>query len=123
MDVIFLIGRVLFGALFVMSAMGHLVQVKDGSARQHPWSAHGGAGHQGQRSAVRDRRVLGVSGDPRAIMLPASLLSTAILVHAFWKEADPMAKQMEMVQFNKHVALPVRRWRSSGPSARKWGRR
>jgi hypothetical protein len=26
-------------------------------------------------------------------------------MHPFWKETDPMGRQMEMIQFNKDVAL------------------
>ena len=49
--------------------------------------------------------ILGVWGDLGAILLAAFLLPTALLMHGFWKETEPMAKQMEMVQFNKDVAL------------------
>jgi putative oxidoreductase len=109
MDVIFLIGRILFGALFITSAMGHLGQTQ--SMAQY-------AGSRGVPMATLATRlsgvqigigglsvILGVWGDLGAILLAAFLLPTAFLMHAFWKETEPMAKQMEMVQFNKDVAL------------------
>lgn len=49
--------------------------------------------------------LLGLWGDLGALLLLIFLLPTAFLMHAFWKETDPMAKQMEMVQFNKDIAL------------------
>jgi putative oxidoreductase len=109
MDVIFLIGRIVFGALFVMSAMGHLLQTQ---------SMAGYASSRGVPQAALATRVAGVQiaigglsvifglwGDLGAILLAAFLLPTAFVMHAFWKETEPMAKQMEMVHFNKDVAL------------------
>jgi putative oxidoreductase len=45
--------------------------------------------------------ILGVWGDLGSLLLAAFLPATAVLMHAFWTETDPMAKQMEMVQFQK----------------------
>lgn len=109
MDVIFLIGRVLFGALFLMSAMGHLLQT-DAMAQY--------ASSRGVPTPVLLTRVtgvqlalgglsviLGVWGDVGALLLGAFLLPTALVMHAFWKERDAAMKQQEMVQFNKDIAL------------------
>lgn len=49
--------------------------------------------------------ILGLWGDLGSLLLVAFLLPTAVLMHGFWKDTDPMTKQMEMVQFNKDVAL------------------
>jgi uncharacterized membrane protein YphA (DoxX/SURF4 family) len=49
--------------------------------------------------------LLGVWGDLGALLLLVFLLPTAFLMHAFWRESDPAAKQTEMIQFNKDVAL------------------
>jgi putative oxidoreductase len=109
MDIVFLTARVLFGALFLGSAMGHLMKTPD--MAQYA----GGRGVPMAALAVRVTGVqmllgalmviLGVWGDLGALLLVAFLLPTAVLMHGFWKETDPMAKQMEMVQFNKDVAL------------------
>ena len=48
---------------------------------------------------------LGIWGDIGALGLAVLLLVTAVLMHAFWKESDGQAKQMEMVSFSKNVAL------------------
>ena len=109
MDVVLLIGRILFVALFLASALGHLTQSKAMGAY---------AGSKGVPSPVLATQVsgvlillggisvlLGLWGDLGSLFLVVFLLPTALLMHGFWKEAEPMAKQMEMVQFNKDVAL------------------
>ncbi len=109
MDVVLLVGRILFVALFLASAMGHLTQSKAMGAY---------AGTKGVPSPVLATQVsgvlillggisvlLGLWGDLGSLLLVVFLLPTALLMHAFWKETEPMAKQMEMVQFNKDVAL------------------
>ena len=49
--------------------------------------------------------VLGVWGDLGSLVLVVFLAATAVWMHAFWRETDPMNRQMEMVHFNKDVAL------------------
>jgi uncharacterized membrane protein YphA (DoxX/SURF4 family) len=49
--------------------------------------------------------LLGIWGDLGALLLLVFLLPTAFMMHGFWRETDPTAKQMEMIQFNKDVAL------------------
>jgi putative oxidoreductase len=109
MDIVFLVGRVLFGALFLASAMGHLMKTADmaqyASSRGVP-RAPLAVRVTGIQILVGGLMVvLGIWGDLGALLLVAFLLPTAVLMHGFWKETDPMAKQMEIVQFNKDVAL------------------
>ena len=109
MDFVLLVGRILFVALFLASAMGHLTQSKAMGAY---------AGSKGIPTPVLATQasgvlillggisvLLGLWGDLGSLLLVVFLLPTALLMHAFWKETEPMAKQMEMVQFNKDVAL------------------
>lgn len=109
MDLVLLVGRILFVALFLASALGHLTQSKAMGAY---------AGTKGVPSPVLATQVsgvlillggisvlLGLWGDLGSLFLVIFLLPTALLMHSFWKESEPMAKQMEMVQFNKDVAL------------------
>jgi uncharacterized membrane protein YphA (DoxX/SURF4 family) len=109
MDVVLLIGRVLFVALFLGSAVNHLTQ------------SEGMAGYAASKGLPMARPatlasgvlmllgalsvLLGVWGDLGALLLLVFLLPTAFLMHAFWRESDPAAKQTEMIQFNKDVAL------------------
>jgi len=109
MDVVFLIARILFAALFLNSAIGHLTKTDDMAAY---------AGSRGIPSPKLATQVsgllillgalsvlLGVYGDLGSLFLVAFLAPTAFLMHGFWKETDPMNKMMEMVQFNKDLAL------------------
>lgn len=109
MDVVLLIGRVLFAVLFLGSAFGHLTQTD------------AMAGYAASRGVPMARPatlftgvlillgglsvLLGVWGDLGALLLLVFLLPTAFLMHGFWRDTDPTAKQAEMVHFNKDVAL------------------
>lgn len=109
MDVVLLIGRILFGLLFLGSAFGHLTQTD------------AMAGYATSRGVPMARLmtlvsgvmlvigalmvILGLWGDLGALLLVLFLVPTAFLMHGFWGETDAQAKQMEMVQFNKDIAL------------------
>lgn len=109
MDVVALIGRILFALLFIGSAFGHLTQTD------------AMAGYAGSRGVPMPKVSVLVSGvlilvggllvllgiwiDLGALLLVVFLVPTAVLMHPFWKETDPMAKQTEMVSFNKDIAL------------------
>ena len=49
--------------------------------------------------------LLGVWIDLAFLLAVIFLLPTAVLMHAFWKESDPMMKMAEQVNFNKNVSL------------------
>lgn len=109
MDVLFLVGRILYAYLFLGSGVGHLTKSADmggyASSRGIP------AGRvvvlaTGVQIVVGGLMVLlGVWGDLGALLLFLFLLGTAVLMHPYWKESEPMAKQMEMIQFNKDIGL------------------
>lgn len=109
MDVVVLVGRVLFAGLFLMSAFGHLTQTD---------AMTGYAGSKGvpsARAAVMVSGVLilvgglmvllGVWGDLGALLLVVFLVPTAFMMHGPWKAADDQEKQMEQVHFLKDLAL------------------
>lgn len=109
MDVIALIGRILFVAIFIGSGIAHLTQTS---------SMAGYAASQGvpqPKLAVAGSGVLvlvgglmvllGVWADLGLLLLVLFLLPTAFLMHAFWKESDAQAKQMQMIQFQKNVSI------------------
>ncbi len=109
MDVALLIGRVLFVLLFFGSGLGHLTKTADmagyAEARGVP-SARLATLASGVLIVVGALMVLlGVWGDLGSLLLVLFLVPTAFLMHGFWRETDPMAKQMEMIQFNKDIAL------------------
>ena len=109
MDVVALIGRILFSLLFLGSAFGHLTQ----SEAMAGYAASRGLPQP--RLAVLGSGVLilvgglmvllGIWLDLGALLLVIFLVPTAVLMHPFWKETDAMAKQTEMVSFQKDIAL------------------
>lgn len=109
MDVLVLIGRILFVFLFLGSAFGHLTQSKQmagyAESRGVPM-AKVAVPASGVLLAVGGLMVLlGIWADLGALLLVLFLVPTAVLMHAFWKETDAQSKQMEMIQFNKDMAL------------------
>ncbi|GAB2497572.1 hypothetical protein GCM10027063_41140 [Promicromonospora xylanilytica] len=109
MDVVLLIARLLFVALFLGSALNHLTQT-DGmagyaSAKGVPMARPATLGSGLLMLLGALSVLLGIWGDLGALLLLAFLLPTAFLMHAFWREDDPATKQGEMVHFNKDVAL------------------
>lgn len=109
MDVVFLVGRILFAALFLGSAMAHLRQT-DAMAG---YAASRGLPMAKPATLLSGVQILlgglsvllGVWGDLGSLLLALFMFPTAVLMHAFWKESDPASKQMEMIQFNKDIAL------------------
>ena len=109
MDILVLIGRILFSVLFLTSAVGHLTQSK----AMAEYAASKGVPVP-QLSVVVSGVVLavgalsvllGVWADLGALLLVAFLVPTAALMHNFWSESDAQARQTEMIQFNKDIAL------------------
>jgi uncharacterized membrane protein YphA (DoxX/SURF4 family) len=109
MDVVILIGRILFVLLFLGSAYGHFAQGKamTGYAQSKgvPMPSLG-VYLGGVLLAVGGLSVLlGIWPDLGALALVVFLVPTAVLMHAFWKETDAQAKQMEQIQFMKDISL------------------
>jgi putative oxidoreductase len=109
MDVILLIGRILFGSLFLTAAAGHLTQTKAlagyATSRGVPLATPATLVTGVQILLGGLSVILGVWADLGALLLAAFLLPTAVLMHGFWRETDPTTKQMEMTHFQKDVAL------------------
>lgn len=109
MDVLFLIGRILFVLLFLGSSMAHLTDKGAMAGFAESRGVKPGrpmvlvSGVQILVGAVLV--VLGIWIDLGAILLGLFTLLTAVLMHHFWTETEPMARQMEMTQFMKDIAL------------------
>ncbi|WP_454198993.1 DoxX family protein [Nocardia sp. Marseille-Q1738] len=109
MDVVVLIGRVLFVVLFLSSALGHFTQTEAMTgytqSRGVPMPKYAVL-VSGVLLALGGLSVLlGVWADLGSLLLVVMVLPTAFLMHGFWKETDPHARQQEMIQFNKDLAL------------------
>ena len=110
MDVLILVGRILFVLVFVSSGlMGHFGQVDQLTA----WSESRGLKNarlmvlaSGAWIVVGGLMVaFGVFADLGFLLLAAFSFGAAFLMHGFWKESDPMQKMSEQTQFMKNLAL------------------
>lgn len=109
MDVIVLIGRILFVFLFLTSGYAHFAKRQ----MMAPYAASRGV--PAPMAAVLGGGVLllagslsillGIWADLGALLLVAFLVPTAVLMHGFWKETDPQSRANEMTQFSKDLAL------------------
>lgn len=109
MLIIFLIGRILFGGFFLYNAYNHLVK------------SDMLAGYAASKGLPKAKLMTIVSGimlllggvaiianfyfKLGALLLILFLIPTTFIMHAFWKEKDPMAKAGERVAFAKNIAI------------------
>jgi len=108
MDVVFLIGRILFAVPFVLSGLtNHFSRQGVEYARGYGAPAaelmvplSGVAIVAGGLSVA-----LGIWADLGALVLAAFALSILPIMHAFWKEEDAQAQQTQMAQFVKNVSM------------------
>lgn len=109
MDVLVLVGRILFAFLFLGSGFGHIMGRKAmagyAAAKGVPNAEIAVVGSGVLILAGALMVLFGLWGDLGALFLVIFLVPTAFIMHAFWKETDAQAKQMEMVSFNKDIAL------------------
>ena len=109
MDIVLIIGRVLFALRFISSGVSHLTKLEamTGYAqyKKVPAAKFG--------VVLSDLMILvgglyiafGVYADLGALLIALFLIPTSFLTHAFWKETDATAKQNESISFFKNLAL------------------
>jgi len=109
MDVVILIGRILFFLLFAASAIGHLTQRE----MMSQYATQRGVPLAGVLVPLTGAQImvgalmilLGIWPDLGAALLFVFLIPTALLMHAFWKLSDAAERQQDQVHFLKDVAL------------------
>lgn len=109
LDAVFVIARILFSVLFLLSALGHLTKA-DAMAQ---YAVYKGA--PGGKAGVILTGItfglgalsvlLGIYGDIGALLIAATLVPVSLFMHAHWKEEDAQAKQAEQISFNKNISL------------------
>ncbi len=110
MSLVILIGRILFGLIFVGSgAAGHLAQT-DATAGYAEMRGVKNAKVLVQISGVLILAgglgvIFGVLADLAALGLVAYSLIAAFMVHHFWTDEDEMTKNMEMSLFMKNLSI------------------
>ena len=110
MDVLFLIGRILFALIFLFSGSTvHLLQARQGIeyARMNRVPApevlvplSGLIAVLGALSVM-----LGVWADLGALLLVGFLVPVAFYMHAFWRETEEQTKANQMAHFMKNIAM------------------
>ncbi|MDD5068563.1 MAG: DoxX family protein [Candidatus Pacebacteria bacterium] len=109
MDLLFLLGRVLFGGYFLYKGIGHFTQsavlVARASNRHVPSPKIavyatgilillGGAGV-----------ILGISPVWSLVCLIVFLIPVTFIMHQFWKETDPLQRRIQVSNFLRNIAL------------------
>jgi uncharacterized membrane protein YphA (DoxX/SURF4 family) len=109
MQILFLIGRLMYAALFVESGIGHVTKTKQmgAYARSNGVPAAefmtfltGVMLLVGAASFIFDVMIF-----YGALLILLFLVPTAFMMHAFWKVSDPGMKQMQHIQFMKNISL------------------
>ena len=109
MGILMMIGRVLFSAMFIYNGIGHFLNYN----QMVGYAAAEGVPLAGVAVAVSGLLLLagGLSilfnVYPRwgGALLALFLIPTAILVHNFWAETDPMMAQNQMAHFLKNISM------------------
>jgi len=107
-DVVFLIGRILFGMLFLFSGLtAHMGKRGIEYAKAYGAPApelmvplSGGVIVVGGLMVI-----LGIWADLGALLVGGFLLAITPIMHAYWKEQDPQMKAMQQAMFAKNFAL------------------
>ena len=109
MDVVLVIGRVLFALIFINSGIAHLTKLEamTGYAKYKKVpAAKLSVIVSGLMILIGGLYVaLGIYADLGALLIAAFLIPAAVLMHAFWKETDATAKQNESIGFFKDLSL------------------
>jgi putative oxidoreductase len=109
MDILLVIGRVLFALIFINSGIAHLTKLNDMTGYAQfkkvpaPKLAVIVTGLMLIIGALYI--VFGVYADLGALLLAVFLVPTAFMMHNFWTIQDPQAKQGEMINFFKNLSL------------------
>ena len=109
METVMFIGRILFAVMFVLSGVNHFTKAEamTGYAQfkgvPQPKLANLASGALMVAGGLSV--ILGIVADLGALVLSVLLVIMAVLMHDFWKQTDPQAKQTEMIGFLKNISM------------------
>jgi uncharacterized membrane protein YphA (DoxX/SURF4 family) len=108
-EIALIAGRVLFALLFISSGINHFTknEAMTGYAKFKKVPMAKAAVYLSGLMILLGGIyiVLGFYADLGALLIALFLIPTAFLMHAFWKETDPTAKQNETIGFFKDLSL------------------
>jgi uncharacterized membrane protein YphA (DoxX/SURF4 family) len=109
LDLLLILGRVLFGALWIGAGFGHFksLEAMTGYAKYKklPAAKLGVIGSGLTFLVGGILIVLGTWVDLAALLIAVTVILAAIIFHQYWKETDANTKMQEMMAFNKDMAL------------------
>lgn len=109
MEILLLVGRILFGGFFIMSGINHFTNVKMmagySASKNVPAPALAVIGTGVLLVAGGLSVLLGVLPIVGLLLLILFLIPTSVLMHNFWTIQDPMQRAAEQVNFLKNLAL------------------
>jgi putative oxidoreductase len=109
MDLLELIGRLVFVAMFLNSGVRHLTERESMTAYARAMRSPAPGllvPFTGVLIAAGGILIaLGVWADLGALMIAAFLVPTAYYMHGFWRFDDPQQRQMQMAHFMKNMSL------------------
>jgi len=109
METVMFIGRILFAVMFVLSGINHFTKAEamTGYAQfkgvPQPKLANLASGALMVAGGLSV--ILGIVADLGALVVSILLVVMAVLMHDFWKQIDPQAKQTEMIGFLKNISM------------------
>ncbi len=109
MDVVVLVGRILFALIFITTGLAHLSK----RAQMTGYATHMGVPGAGFLVPGSGLMILagglmvafGVWGDLGALLLAAFLVPTAFYMHAYWRLEDPQQRAMQQPAFMKNIGM------------------
>jgi uncharacterized membrane protein YphA (DoxX/SURF4 family) len=109
MEILVWIGKIVFGGYFVFSGLNHFMSMQN----MKGYTASKGLPMPGLMTGLTG--LMMIAGGLSVIfnmylilggwLLVSFLVLSAVLMHNFWKAEDANAKMMEMIQFQKNLAL------------------
>ena len=109
MNIVMIIGRVLFALIFILSGINHFTksQAMTGYAQFKKVPAAKAAVLLSGIVLLLGgiSMVIGIYADLGAIALAVALIVMALKMHDFWTQTDPQAKQTETIAFFKNLSM------------------
>jgi putative oxidoreductase len=109
MDLLLLVGRIIFGGFFIMSGINHFTNagMMSGYAKSKnvpaSYLAVVGTGVMLVLGGISV--LLGLFPVPGLLLLVVFLVPASVLMHNFWTVQDPQMRAAEQINFLKNIAL------------------
>lgn len=109
MDIVLLIGKILFGGYFIYSGVAHFTKLDAmtgyASSKGVPM-AKAGVILSGIMMVLGGASVIAnFHAKIGLILIGVFLVVVTVMIHQFWKQTDPMMRMGDAVNFNKNVGL------------------